>query len=115
MEATCADLKRSSICASVSWHMRPAKKRRPSSLMVGSPRPSCAERLLLSCAWQTGQSASFIPGEPVFFQSFLLVQFCKFIFAPSLLVNRPPPPKLAPTSCTIIFESAQVVVKGLVD
>src|SRR5882762_7339803 len=98
MEVTRATLKRSAICSSVSWHIKPAKNRLPSSLIVGSPSPSFAVRLLLSCAWHAGQSSSFIPGVPVFFQSFLFDQFPKFILAPSLLVNQPPPPKLAPTS-----------------
>src|SRR5262249_10389510 len=105
-------LNKSSICLSVSWHIRPAAKRRPSSLVVGSLRPSDAVRLFFRRAWHTGQSASGVPVLPAFFQSCLPDHSCRFIFAPLLLVNQPPPPKVAPTSCTTSRDSLHVVLNG---
>src|SRR4029077_11167074 len=82
--------------------------------MVGSLKPSLAVKLLVKRAWHTGQSASLMPGFPVFFHSSAPDHSCKFIFAVSLLVNRPPPPNVAPTSWTIIFDCLHVVVNGCV-
>src|ERR1700733_2364597 len=110
MSAAREEVKRSSIWRSVSWHMRPASKRRPSSLIIGLSRPSFAAKLLRKAAWHCLGA----PSIPTLFQSFLLDHPLRFIFAEVLLVNQPPVPKVAPTSCTSITDLSQVVVGGCV-
>src|SRR3954451_24345596 len=104
-----AILKRSSIWRSESWHIRPASNRRPSSLIFGSLRPLVAVRLLRNAAWHC-LGAPSVPAE---FQSFLLDHALRFILADELLVNSPPPPKVAPTSCTSMTDLSQVTEGGL--
>src|SRR5271167_2053730 len=110
MDAAREDLKRASICWSESWHIRPASKRRPSSLIIGSFKPSCAAKLLRNDAWHCLGA----PSVPTLFQTCLPDHPLRFILAPVLLVNKPPVPKVAPTSCTNMTDLSQVVVGGWV-
>src|SRR5580693_5327328 len=88
--------------------MRPASKRRPSSLIIGLSRPSFAAKLLRKAA----RHCFGAPSTPTVFQSFSLDPPLRFIFAVALLLNQPPAPKVALTSCTIITDLSQVVVGG---
>ena len=63
---------------------------------------------------QNGLALLGAPSVPTLFQTFMLDHPLRFIFAESLLVNKPPVPKVAPTSCTSITDLSQVVVKGCV-
>src|SRR5262249_23116983 len=103
-------LNRSWSWLSESWHIKPASNRRPSSLIVGLLRPSCAVRLFRRSASQSCAAS----GVPTRFHSFFPSHFSRFIFAVVLLVNQPPPPKVAPTSCTSMNDLSQTVVKGFV-
>src|SRR5208282_5997487 len=78
--------------------------------MIGLLRPSCAVRLFVSVAWHFFGAASV----PTLFHSFLLDHPFKFILADVLLVNHPPVPNVAPTSCTSMTDLLHVVVGGCV-
>src|SRR5208283_4867100 len=89
MDAAREDLKRASICWSESWHIRPASNRRPSSLIIGLLKPSCAVRLLRNAAWHFFGAAAV----PTLIHSFFCDHPFRFILAEVLLVNQPPVPK----------------------
>src|SRR5215469_3338878 len=86
--------------------------------MVGLSRPSFAVKLLRNSAWHSGGCwllAFDAPlGGPPFAHTRALDHFSRFTFAVEFDVNSPPPPKVAPTSCTTSLDSSHVVVMGCV-